>query len=234
MTMILDAPAVGTTKIGAPVLVMAAHQLLGETLQLTLAYHGVGVEVSASPRPNQILDEVAQNRPQVVLLDLELTGTERGTSLIRPITAQGCMVLVLAGAAERMELARCLEAGAVGVLSKASSFQTVLDAIRSALAGETVTPVSVRAALLAELCAHRGAQRSSTARFDELSPRERCVLAAIVDGHSASAIAEGSYVSLATVRTQIRSILQKLGVNSQLAAAALARNAGWNLTGETI
>lgn len=234
MTMILDAHAVSTTTVGAPVLVMAAHQLLGETLQLTLAYHGVGVEVSASPRPNQIIDEVVRTQPQVVLLDLELTGTERGTELIRPIAQLGCRVLVLAGAADRIELARCLEAGATGVLSKASSFQTVLDAIRAALAGEAVTPVTVRAALLAELCQHRQSQRSSTARFDELSPRERSVLAAIVDGQCASTIAERSFVSLATVRTQIRSILQKLGVNSQLAAAALARNAGWTLTGETI
>jgi two-component system, NarL family, nitrate/nitrite response regulator NarL len=233
VTLILDAQTV-RTPVGAPVLVMAAHQLLGETLQLTLAYHGVGVEVSASPRPSEVLDEVLRTRPRVVLLDLELTGIERGTDLIRPITDQGCKVLVLAGAADRIELARCLEAGALGVLSKASSFQTVLDAIRSALAGETVTPVSVRAALLAELCQHRQAQRSATARFDDLSPRERCVLAAIVDGQCASTIAERSYVSLATVRTQIRSILQKLGVNSQLAAAALARNSGWTLTGETI
>jgi two-component system, NarL family, nitrate/nitrite response regulator NarL len=60
------------------------------------------------------------------------------------------------------------------------------------------------------------------------------VLSMIVDGLSAAAIAEKSFVSLATVRTQIRSILQKLGVNSQLAAAALARNSGWALTGAAV
>lgn len=234
MTMTLDALDVRTATSGAPVLVMAAHQLLGETLQLTLSLHGVGVELSASSRSGQILDEVAASRPRLVVLDLELTGCARGTDLIGPLVERGCMVLVLAGGCERVELARCLEAGAAGVLSKTSSFQTVLEAVRSALDGGTVTPVSARAALLGELAEHRRTRRASVARFGDLTPREGQVLAFIVDGLSASAIAERSFVSLATVRTQIRSILCKLGVNSQLAAAALARNAGWALTAETI
>ena len=46
-------------------------------------------------------------------------------------------------------------------------------------------------------------------------------------GESAETIAEQVVVSLTTVRSQIRAILLKLGVNSQLAAVALAREAGW-------
>jgi DNA-binding NarL/FixJ family response regulator len=46
-------------------------------------------------------------------------------------------------------------------------------------------------------------------------------------GEPAESIAEHSFVSLATVRSQIRAILQKLDVRSQLAAVALARDAGW-------
>ena len=49
----------------------------------------------------------------------------------------------------------------------------------------------------------------------------------IVEGDQAAAIARASYVSLATVRTQIRSILMKLEVTSQVAAVALARQYGW-------
>lgn len=53
----------------------------------------------------------------------------------------------------------------------------------------------------------------------------------IVEGMSAREMASESYVSVATVRTQIRSILQKLGVNSQLEAAAIARASGWQPPG---
>ncbi|MNC95206.1 Bacterial regulatory protein, luxR family [compost metagenome] len=48
-----------------------------------------------------------------------------------------------------------------------------------------------------------------------------------MDGKQAAAIAQDSFVSLATVRTQIRSILMKLDVTSQVAAVALARQHGW-------
>ena len=56
-----------------------------------------------------------------------------------------------------------------------------------------------------------------------------------MDGRSAETIAVNCDVSISTVRSQIKSILQKLGVNSQLAAVALAQEAEWNgdRTGES-
>lgn len=63
--------------------------------------------------------------------------------------------------------------------------------------------------------------------FEQLTSREKYVLARLVDGHHADAIAEEAVVSITTVRSQIRSILTKLEVTSQLEAVALARRAGW-------
>ena len=53
------------------------------------------------------------------------------------------------------------------------------------------------------------------------------MLQGLVRGMSAEEIAADTYVSIATVRSHIRAILQKLGVNSQLAAVAAATKAGW-------
>ena len=50
----------------------------------------------------------------------------------------------------------------------------------------------------------------------------------MVDGKAASEIAADAFVSLATVRTQIRAVLLKLGVHSQLAAVACAHRANWH------
>jgi len=58
--------------------------------------------------------------------------------------------------------------------------------------------------------------------FKRLSQREALVLGAMADGLSADEIAETHFVALNTVRSQIRSVLNKLGVRSQLAAVALA------------
>ena len=50
-----------------------------------------------------------------------------------------------------------------------------------------------------------------------------------MEGHCAEDIAKAAFVSISTVRSQIKAILLKLGVNSQLAAVAMARRAGWSL-----
>ena len=53
------------------------------------------------------------------------------------------------------------------------------------------------------------------------------MLARLCDGHSAAQIADESYVAVSTVRSQIRAVLMKLGVGSQLEAVAAARRGGW-------
>jgi len=65
--------------------------------------------------------------------------------------------------------------------------------------------------------------------FDFLTVREQVVLAELMEGHRAVEIANTAFVSISTVRSQIKAIRNKLGVNSQLAAVAMARRAGWSL-----
>jgi DNA-binding CsgD family transcriptional regulator len=67
----------------------------------------------------------------------------------------------------------------------------------------------------------------SLKQFEQLSPREQEVLLAMMRGKMARDICKQSYVSLPTVRSQIHSILSKLGVSSQLAAVVLAYQNGW-------
>jgi two-component system nitrate/nitrite response regulator NarL len=64
--------------------------------------------------------------------------------------------------------------------------------------------------------------------FDRLTRREEEVLSALMRGAKARDICVQSFVSMPTVRSQIRSILTKLGVTSQLAAVALAYQSGWS------
>jgi DNA-binding CsgD family transcriptional regulator len=61
----------------------------------------------------------------------------------------------------------------------------------------------------------------------QLTPKEREVLLALMRGATAREISKECYVSLPTVRSQIRGILSKLGVSSQLAAVAVAYRSGW-------
>ena len=212
---------------GPRLLLVDDHRLLVETLQASLVQAGFAVSVAPSCSFDQVLAEVTAVRPTLVVLDLDLQGDGYGYDLIAPIRALGAEVLVLTGTVDPIELARCLEAGALGIASKANGFGGVVDQIRRAADGESVTPITRKTQLLADLAAHRRAEDKRKAPFEALSTRERDVLRQIVEGQQAAAIAEASYVSLATIRTQIRSILTKLEVTSQVAAVALARQGGW-------
>ena len=71
------------------------------------------------------------------------------------------------------------------------------------------------------------AKRAAREPFDRLTSREQQVLHALADGRSVACIAEDWFVSEATVRSQVRGVLLKLGVSSQLEAVARATKAGW-------
>jgi DNA-binding NarL/FixJ family response regulator len=65
-------------------------------------------------------------------------------------------------------------------------------------------------------------RQAEAVRFARLTDHEAAVLASLIAGMPAALIADGRSVTLATVRSQIASILRKLEVSSQLAAIALA------------
>ena len=216
------------TRRAARVLIVDDHQLLAQGLELGLRRKGLATVVTDSVSADAVLGAARTHRPDVVLLDLDL-GDGGGSSLplIQPLGDLGAVVLVLTAVTDRAKLGACIEQGAAGVASKAESFESILDKVQLATEGRSPVPLPSRQALLDDLREHRLQEARRRAPFEALSPREQAVLAGLLDGLAAEQIAETNYVSLATVRSQIQSILRKLGVNSQLAAVALARRAGW-------
>ena len=89
-------------------------------------------------------------------------------------------------------------------------------------------PTAAERDLLCELHSHRRDRAAQLSRFHQLSVRESEVLEELMAGKAAADIATESYVSIATIRSQIKAILRKLEVNSQLAAVALAYRSGWS------
>ena len=65
------------------------------------------------------------------------------------------------------------------------------------------------------------------AKFDRLSLRESEVLGLLMQGHSVREIADNGHTAESTVRTQVKAVLAKLEVSSQLAAVVLAYQIGW-------
>jgi DNA-binding NarL/FixJ family response regulator len=203
------------------------HGLFAQSLAIALRAHGFAVSVHAPDDRPRLLAEVLREVPDVVLLDLQLGEDLHGLSLVQPLTAAGARVLVVTGVTDRCELAATLEAGAVGYVSKSAPVEQLLESAVALARGSRVMSEGTRHQLLAELRAWRAQDRVDHTPFERLSPRERTVLAALVDGESVTDIAARAVVSVATVRTQVRAILQKLAVCSQLEAVALAHRHGW-------
>jgi len=209
-------------------LVVDDHELLAQSLAWSLRAETFDVTVVVPASAEDIYRAVHETAPDVVLLDLELhAGIGDALPMIGPLRERGTLVVMLTGVTDRVRLAECLEAGAVGLLSKAVSFDELVDAVREVVELGSLVSAHRRADLMAELRAQRRDLTRRFAAFERLTPREQEVLLALLQGRSAEVIAKEAYVSIATVRSQIRAVLQKLDVNSQLAAVALAHASGW-------
>lgn len=107
-------------------------------------------------------------------------------------------------------------------------FDVLLDVVGRAARGERVLDEGDRRELLAALRRHRADADSRLSPFRKLTSRERDVLRELAHGKSVECIASEWVVSTATVRSQVRAVLTKLDVRSQLAAVAKAQSAGWS------
>jgi DNA-binding NarL/FixJ family response regulator len=212
------------------ILIVEDHALLAESLALALRLREFTEVEICDPNElhlESVLACVEQVKPEVVLLDVFLGDFGMSIPMIAPICESGARVLVLTASQDRVVLARCLEAGASGVFDKAQAFDVLLTWVADAALGRTTMRAAARDELLAELDDHRRGTGALRAAFERLTDREAEVLTAVIGGANAEEIAKSQHVAVSTVRSHIRSILDKLGVNSQLAAVALARRAGW-------
>jgi DNA-binding NarL/FixJ family response regulator len=220
--------------VTAPVIIVDDHCLLAQGLSFTLGQQGTAVTTVATPDEARLVALVLERAPCLVLVDLAFEGSPVcGVDLIEPLRAAGATVVVLTGSKDPALLGTCLERGATAIAGKSEDFDQLLERIGRVLRGEPGMSVTKREELLAAARDARAAERRRWAPFEQLSPREREVLDRLAHGEAADTIASSTFVSLATVRTQIQSILRKLQVTSQLSAVALVHDAGWSLHGHS-
>jgi len=205
------------------------HELLAHTLKIALRSSEIAMYVAALTSVEQILAQMREDPPDVALVDLQLgEPLGDGEAFIAPLAELGVGVVVVSAVTDRMRIAGALEAGAIGFISKAERFDVLVDKVRRAGNGEPIMADAVRMELLADLRRHRAQEWARKSLFRRLTQREEQVLEALCDGKTVEHIALDWTVSVATVRSQVRAVLTKLNVNSQLTAVALARKSGWS------
>jgi DNA-binding NarL/FixJ family response regulator len=156
-----------------------------------------------------------RHKPDVTLMDLRLPklGGADAIALIRRETP-AARIIVLTTFDGDEDIFRALQAGAKGYLLKGSDADELMSAIRSVYAGKSRIPAAV-----AEKLAERMGGPALTAREIE-------VLKRIVAGRSNKEIAADLFISEATVKTHINSLLSKLGVTDRTQAATTALQRG--------
>ena len=186
------------------------------------------IEVPADPgSPGALVAAILKQEPLVVLLDLDLGRFGDGVRLIEPIARAGANVVVVTGSTDLARWGDAVQAGARKVLSKSQPLHDILATVRRIIAGLPVMDREEREELVAEWTRMREELQEVRERLEQLTNRESVVLGHLMKGRAVRQIAGLSTVSEATVRTQVKSILAKLEVSSQLAAVGMAHEIGW-------
>ncbi len=178
-----------------------------------------GVEVVGEAGDGrQAVDVVAATRPDVLLLDLYMPGLD-GHAVLAMLcgTPHLPAVVVLTSATGDEHLVRAMQAGATSYLLKTAAGDDVIAAVRAAAAGTA----SLSPELLTRLTQAIRLPPPPDP-LEPLSPRERDVIELIARGHSNRQIARDLMIGEQTVKTHVRSILAKLGLQDRVQAAIFA------------
>ncbi len=190
------------------VLLADDHQILRDGIRRGLESAGEEV-VGEADNGEHALELVRSTNPDIVLMDLSMPVLD-GVSATRRITDEfpDVRVVVLTMHDDPQRTRAALEAGAVGYLTKGTSFADVLDTLRRAMAGEEVLSPQLAASMLS-------AATAATDPNDELlSDRQTEILQMIADGLSTKQVARELGITQKTVHNHLNAIYRRLDTQS--------------------
>ncbi len=188
---------------------------LRETLKRFLAGQPGLQCVGAYANAESALAEIPRDRPDVVLMDINLPGMDGIECVMRlRQTLPPVKIIMLTVFEEGEQVFKALAAGAFGYLVKSARPAKIIEAIREVSTGGSPMSGNI-ARKVVQSFQSRPAAASET---DTLSAREMEVLHSLSKGHTYKQIAADLNISLGTVRTYIQRIYEKLHVHSHAEA----------------
>ncbi|MCC3776513.1 response regulator transcription factor [Streptomyces sp. UNOB3_S3] len=192
--------------------------------------HADDIEVVAEAGDGaRALELAVRERPDVVLLDVRMPGTD-GLDALTHLTALDppAAVVMLSTFGDERNVTRALRAGADGFLLKDSGPEELIQAVRAAALGDAVLSPALTGHVVRAMRDEGRGHRTRTAeeRIAVLTGREREVLAMLGAGLANAEIACRLGVGTGTVKVHVGRILAKLGATNRVQAAIIAYEAG--------
>jgi DNA-binding NarL/FixJ family response regulator len=211
------------------VLIVQRERLVRAGFRALLERHEDVSVVAEAATGSEAVAESVRMQPDVVLLDVALPGLG-GVDAIRQILAAAdggrTDVLVLLADARDDRVFAALRAGARGLLLEDAEPDALVDAVRVVARGDTVLAPALASRLVAEFLSRPERLDTTPSRLEELTAREREVVALVACGLSNEEIAERLVVTRATAKTHVSRALCKLRARDRAQLVVLAYECG--------
>jgi two-component system nitrate/nitrite response regulator NarL len=205
----------------ATVYVADDHPVFREGMASAISHRADLALVGQGADGRVALDAIGALRPDVALLDVRMPVLD-GIHTLQAIVREGMTTAVVLLSAEPTAdvIYSAIAGGALGFVTKDLERDEICDAVAAAARGETRMSIQVQSRLVCEVRRHAADARLM------LTAREREVLALVAEGLSAPEIAANLTLSVATIKSHLQTLYQKLGVSDRAAAVAVAMRTG--------
>ncbi len=207
------------------VLIADDHKVFRDGLQALLEKIDDIVVIEEASNGKEVIEKVANNEIDVILMDIDM-GTSNGidTTIKTKELYPNINILVLSMHGEHSYIVKMLDAGAIGYILKNAGKDELVTAIRSVAKGDSYFSREISSVLIEHL--HKPITSKKKKDNLPLTDRETEILKLIAQEYSNPEIADQLFISIRTVDTHRRNLLEKLGVKNTAGLVKYAMNNG--------
>lgn len=215
------------------VLIADDHPIVRDGLKKLLSLEPDIEVVGVAGDGREVLEQAAQHRPDVILLDLRMPNLD-GIGTLQALQQRGSQakVIILTASEDKNEFVQVMKLGARGIVLKQTASELIVKSIRKVHAGEIWLDSQTTAAVMRQFASTASETQPAQGRVRERSPlsaREREIVMLVAQGYKNKEMAEKMFISEQTVKNHLHNIFDKLGVSDRLELALYAIHKGLHL-----
>lgn len=216
------------------VMIADDHPIVRDGLKKLLNLEDDIEVVAVASDGREVLDQVAQFQPDIILLDLRMPNLD-GITTLQTLQQRDCpsKVIILTASEDKNEFVQAMKHGARGIVLKQTASELIVKSIRKVHAGEIWLDSQTTAAVMRQFASPASesypVQGGRVRARSPLSAREREIVALVAQGYKNKEMAEKMFISEQTVKNHLHNIFDKLGVSDRLELALYAIHKGLHL-----